>query len=239
MLGLSSISSSPATFTLTYVDLARGGVETVKTVTVGGRKTLQYGNALEQLFGVPAGAKSQGPIRVESTSNGLLTCRVYSVLPDGSLGDSFPVIPLPPDPQTIVTGPGRGWPLSVDGLEQSVDAARGTRTNLILNEWTGKPATVSVALFEAGNRTRPIAEREIGLGALEKVQLSTVFRELGLDTEEKRKDRTNVLCVVRPLSGEGLVSAVVTTIDNRTGDTRNAALLPSGGTSGPGVTIGF
>ena len=239
MLTLTSLSSAAATFTLTFVDLADGGKETVRTVQVAGRRSVVYENALEQLFGVAPGARSQGPIRVESTRNGLLTCRVFSVLPDGALGDSFPVIALPPDPQTTVTGPGRAWPLAVDGLEQSVDPSRGTRTNLILNEWTGKPARVSVALYEAGNRSRPIAERELDLAAYEKLQLSTVFRELGLDSDERRKDRTNVLCVVTPVSGEGLVSAVVTTIDNRTGDTRNAALLPAGGTTGPGVTIGF
>ncbi len=54
----------------------------------------------------------------------------------------------------------------------------------------------------------------------------------------RRKDRTNVLCTVRALSGEGLVSAVVTTIDNRTGDTRNIPLAPSGAGAG-GITVGF
>lgn len=43
---------------------------------------------------------------------------------------------------------------------------------------------------------------------------------------------------VTPVSGAGLVSAVVTTIDNRTGDTRNAFLAPSGGIGGSGIGIG-
>ena len=97
---------------------------------------------------------------------------------------------------------------------------------------------VIVSLWEAGNRSSPIAEREVSLGPLEKVQLSTVFSELGLDSDERRKDRTNVLCTVRAKEGEGFASAVVTTIDNRTGDTRNIALAPNG-SGAVGVTIGF
>ena len=239
LMGFTSAASTSATFRLVYTDLSQSGRQVERTVTVAGRTSVEYANVLEELFGIPSGQASQGPVLVESDPHGLLYCRVYSVLPNGTLGDAFPVIPLPPEPQALVTGPGLAAPLAADGLEQSVDASRGTRTNLILNEWSGRPATVSVALYEAGNRTRPIAERAVPLGALGKVQLSTVFRELDLDTDERRKDRTNVLCVVRPLSGEGLVSAVVTTIDNRTGDTRNVPLLPAGGTTGPGVTIGF
>ncbi|MBL8115228.1 MAG: hypothetical protein JNK60_20265, partial [Acidobacteria bacterium] len=53
------------------------------------------------------------------------------------------------------------------------------------------------------------------------------------DSEERRKDRTNVLCVVTGTSGEGQAAAVMTTIDNQTGDTRNLLL------TGSGATIGF
>ena len=180
----------------------------------------------------------QGPVFVESDGNGTVYCKVYSVLQSGSLGDSFPVVPVPAE---SLTGQGSAKPIYVDGLEQSVDYGRGTRSNLILNEVTGlAPATVLVQLYEPGNRSTPIAEQEVPLAAGEKKQLSTVFSGLGLESAERNKDRTNVLCVVTAKSGSGLVSAVVTTIDNRTGDTKNSLLTPTGGVSASGGgTIGF
>jgi hypothetical protein len=165
-------------------------------------------------------------------------CKVYSVTDTGTLGDSFPVIPIPGE---ALTGSVSLASLYVDGLEQSTTPGVGTRSNLILNEVTGKPSKVVIRLFEAANRTSPVAEATVELAAFEKKQLSTVFKELGLDSEERRKDRTNVQCVVTAEeSSQGLVSAVVTKIDNRTGDTKNLLLTPAGGVPpGGGVSIGF
>jgi hypothetical protein len=234
VMGFSSLSSAEALFRLTYYDLASGAT-IAREVRVPGRKTVEYTNVLEQLFGIGAGVKSQGPLFVESDPNGLLWCRVASSLVEGTIGDSFPVIPVPSDG---LTGGADARVIAVDGLEQSIDRNRGTRSNLILNEVAGKPLSVLVSLYEAGNRSSPIAVRELSLKALEKLQLSTVFAELGLEQETRRKDRTNVLCTVRATSGDGLASAVVTTIDNRTGDTRNIALSSTGAGAG-GVSIGF
>ncbi len=234
VMGFTSLSTATALFRMTYYDLASGAT-IAREVRVAGRKTVEFPNVLEQLFGIGAGVKSQGPLFVESDPNGLLWCRVASSLVSGTIGDSFPVVPIPSEG---LTGAGVARVLSIDGLEQSVDRGRGTRSNLILNEVAGKPVTVLVSLYEAGNRSSPVAEREFALQALEKVQLSTVFAELGLDSDERRKDRTNVLCTVRAMAGEGVASGIVTTIDNRTGDTRNLALAPAGAGAG-GPTIGF
>ena len=234
VMGFTSLSNSPALFRLTYYDLASG--QTLdRELSVPGRKTVEYSNVLEQLFRLPAGGKSQGPLFVESDPWGLLWCRVASSLVKGTIGDSFPVVPVPSDG---LTGAGSSRILEIDGLEQSVDRSRGTRSNLILNEVAGKSVTVVVSLYEPGNRSSPIASRELSLAPLEKLQLSTVFSELGLDRENRRKDRTNVLCTVRAVSGDGLASALATTIDNRTGDTRNVLLTPTGA-GVPGTTIGF
>ena len=236
-LCLSSQTKSPATFRLTYVD-KNTNQSLERTVTAPGRGTVAFPNALEELFGIPHGQKSQGPIFVEADSNGTMLCKVYSIVQDGrTLGDSFPVVPVPSD---ALTGISSAAPLYVDGLEQSVDPSRGTRSNLILNEVTGTAATtVVVRLYEAGNRTSPIAEREIAVNAGDKVQLSDVFAALDLDSDQRRKDRTNVQCVVTAMSGTGLVSAVVTTIDNKTGDTKNALLTPAGGVGATGGGVGI
>lgn len=239
LLGFTSLTGVPATFTVTYVDVWSGGTRTTKTITVPARQTVEYPNALEQLFGVVPGARSHGYVEAESTTNGLLYCRVYSKTDTGTLGDSFPVLPIPSE---SLTGAGSSTPLYVDGLEQSLDPGVGSRSNLILNEVTGQPATVRVKLYEAGNRSDPIAETELTLQPKEKLQLSTVFAGLGLDAPDRRKDRTNVLLSVSAAPGSaGLVSAFVTTIDAKTGDVKVRLLAPNGGTSasGGGGTIGF
>ncbi len=236
-LGFVSLSAAPATFVLSYRDLESGETVT-RTVDVPGRSTVEYEDAVVELFGLAAGSRSQGPLFVDSTPNGLLFCEVYSATPEGQLGDALPVVSVP---GTALTGQDSVTPLFADGLEQSTAPGTGTRSNLILNEVNGREARVTVRLYEASNRTQAIAERDVVLSPLQKLQLSTVFRELGLDSEERRKDRTNVLVSVTAAPGtEGLVSAVVTRIDNQTGDTRNVLLTPTGGVAGAGgVTIGF
>ena len=234
VLGFSSLSSAEALFRLTYYDLASGQTLS-REVRVPGRRTVEYTNVLEQLFGIGRDVPSQGPLFVESDPQGLLWCRVASSLAQGTIGDSFPIVPIPSE---SLTGGSTARVLEIDGLEQSVDRSRGTRSNLILNEVAGKPVTLLVSLYEAGNRSSPVATRLLTLDGLEKVQLSTVFSDLGLDQDDRRKDRTNVLCTVTATSGDGLASAVVTTIDNRTGDTRNIPLAPSAA-GAPGVSVGF
>ena len=236
-LGFTSLSSAPATFVLSYRDL-ESGMTVDRTVEVPGRSAVEFQDAVVELFGLSPGARSQGPLFIDSTPNGILFCQVYSSTPGGLLGDALPVVDVP---GTALTGRDSVTPLFADGLEQSTSPDTGTRSNLILNEVNGREARVTVRLYEASNRTQAIAEREVVLSPLQKLQLSTVFRELGLDSEERRKDRTNVLVSVTAAPGtEGLVSAVVTRIDNRTGDTRNVLLTPTGGVAGAGgVTIGF
>jgi hypothetical protein len=205
------------------------GQEFVKRVEVPGRRTITYADAVTGLFGMATGSLAQGPVSISSSLNGTVQCRVFSLLEDGSLGDSFPVVAVPSE---SLTSAADARPLYLDGLEQSTDRSRGTRSNLILTEVLGKAATVTVRLYEASNRSDAIAEATIPLPAHGKVQLSTVFAGLGLDSEERRKDRTNVLCVVTGTSGEGQAAAVMTTIDNQTGDTRNLLLTSSGATIG-------
>ena len=234
VMGFSSLSTREAVFRLTYYDLASGATVS-REVRVPGRRTVEYTNVLEQLFGIGQDVPSQGPLFVESDPQGLLWCRVASSLAQGTIGDSFPVVAIPSE---SLTGGSSSSVLVLDGLEQSVDRSRGTRSNLILNEVSGRPVSLLVSLYEAGNRSSPIATRQLFLDPLEKVQLSTVFSDLGLDQDGRRKDRTNVLCTVQAISGDGLASAIVTTIDNRTGDTRNIPLAPSA-SGAPGVSIGF
>ena len=126
-------------------------------------------------------------------------------------------------------------PLYLDGLEQSIDSSRGTKWIVILNEIAGSSGTVSVRLYEAGNRSVPIAESTMAVAAFEQMRLD-VFPELGLDSDERRKDRTNVLCVISAASGGAMISASAVAIDNRTGDTRTYTFSPNGGVPATGVS---
>jgi len=128
-------------------------------------------------------------------------------------------------------------PLFVDGLEQSVDPTRGTRWLLLLNEVAGSSGVVNVRLYEASNRSVPIAEKDFPIGGLGQLQLDTVFSALGLDTPDRRKDRTNVQCVVTAKSGSARVSATAVGIDNVTGATQVIALTPTAGSAAPSVSL--
>jgi len=120
-------------------------------------------------------------------------------------------------------------PISIDGLEQSVDPSRGVRWNLYLTDVRGGSGKVTVRLYEAGNRSQPIAEKDFDVAALGRVRMETLFAAMGLDSNERRKDRANVLCVVTPKSGTSLISALAVSIDNRTGDSQTWLLTPTGG----------
>jgi hypothetical protein len=235
---LSGGTLTPAVFKMTYTELETG-TRTSKSVTVPARASILYENVLEEVFGVPKGNASNGPLFVETDSNGIMFVAVRSNLTNGTLGDCFPVTEIRL-PNGNVTGTNARTPIQIDGLEQSLDQSRGTRTNLILNELLGKPAKVVVRLYEPGNRDRPIAEGTFQLSGLQKLQLSTVFSALGLDQPGlAQKERTNVQCVVEAIEGDGLVAATVTTIDNHTGDTQNVPLgAEPGCTQYPNPTFG-
>lgn len=247
LMGFKAPASQRVTFSLTYYDLAADPANPrirEATVVVDPRKQKTYQNVAVELFGAGPGEASQGPVFVEVTGAGSMYTKVFSTVEgSGSFGDSFPVIPITTEG---LTGGGFRTPLEIDGLEQAfvetspgvwTERGRGTRSNLILNEVGGLPATVRVSLYEPGDRLVPIAEKEFDLKPLERLQLNTVFAALGLNDEAHRKDRTNVKCVIQSVGGDGLVSAVVTTIDNQTADTRNGLPTPTGG-GGTGP-IGF
>ena len=105
----------------------------------------------------------------------------------------------------------------------------------MINETTGNSGSATVRLYEAGNRSVPIAEHTYSLRGWEQIRLDTVFSALGLDTTDRRKDRTNVLCVVTPESGSGVIAAVGVSTDNATGDTNHVVFSPSGGVPATGV----
>jgi len=169
------------------------------------------------------------------TARAVITCRVFSRTDTGSFGDAIPVLAASTEQ---ATGARQVVTLETEGLESSTVSsgpdARGVRSNLILAEVLGRPATVVVELFEKGDRKKPILTETLTLAPFEKKQLSPVF--LG---DAGTKDRTNVRATATATAAsEGKVIALVTRVDNLTADTKNLLLVPiSASTQVP--TIGF
>lgn len=191
---------------------------------------------LKTLFQLPESTVSQGTISIDTTAPVTLYGRVLDNLNGSShVAGNLPVITSLSE---AITSAIAGFQRAVyfDGLEQSIDPSRGTRWSLSLSEVNGASAAVTVRLYEPGNRTSPIAERDIFVNGREHKSLNTVFSEMGLDTPERRKDRTNVQVVVIPKSGYGAVAAMANGFDQVTGDVVRFLLTPNGGVAASGAS---
>jgi hypothetical protein len=107
---------------------------------------------------------------------------------------------------------------------------------LVMNEVGGAAGLMNVRLFEPGNRTSAIAEKTISIAPFQQLQLDTVFNALGLDADDRRKDRANVEVVVTAVAGNARVAAMAVSIDNATGDTKTYPLAPIVGSGPPSIT---
>ena len=93
-----------------------------------------------------------------------------------------------------------------------------------------------IGLFEPGNRTSAIAEKTVSIAPFQQLQLDTIFNAVGLDADDRRKDRTNVEVVVTAVAGNARVAAMAVSIDNATGDTKTYPLAPIIGSGPPSIT---
>jgi hypothetical protein len=226
-LALTGATDATTSFKVSFTD--KNGQSYSQDVPVAAKQTVEYANVVEDLFKVAAGTKTEGVLRIDTDAKGLATARVTAKLSAGGVGDALPTLTAFDE---ALTGGGSTKLLYADCIEQSTDTAKGTRSSLTLTEISGRGATVNVMLYEAGNRSLPIAQKDFTLNANQQTTLDTLFSALGLDSDDRRKDRTNVQVAVSAKSGAGLVSALLTTIDNKTGETKKTLLMPTGGTFG-------
>jgi len=211
-------------------------------VTVSAGVGKHFPNVLEELFGVLAGVSARGAIYVQAPAGLQLSVQLDSSGGFGGsgMGGTLPIFKsLSGSLSEVLTSVSQRKPLYLDGLEQSIQPARGSRWSVVLNETSGNQGDVTVQLYEAGNRSRAIAEKKIAIREYQQIRLDTVFAELGLDTDERRKDRTNVLCVVTPAGGSAVISAVGVATDNVTGDTKHHLFSPNGGVPATGVNRAY
>ncbi len=223
-----------ASFTAVYRPAAAGSSAVSRSVDVGAGVVRVYTDILAELFGIPSG---NGSVSVQTSAGGKVIAFLRATL--GSATSLATSLPFPSTISEALTSAGGGAQrtLFYDGLDQSIDPARGTRWMLVLNEVTGNAGLVNVRLYEAGNRSSPIASRDVSLREYQQLQLDTVFSELGLDAPERRKERTNVQVVVTAIGGKARVAAMAVSVDNQNGDTKAFALTPSIGSATPSVSI--
>lgn len=226
LLGLVASPTRETQFTLT-LSSAASEVLGVRTITVRAGESVEIPDLVGDTFGIVTSLRG-----LLTVSVGDERARIYARLTTARAGSAMlaGALPVIPTISPGLTGGGSSQrPVYVDGAEQTTDSSRGTTWSLVLSEIGGAAVVVTVRLYEAANRVLPIAERNVSLTAREQKVLTSVFSELGLDSDERRKDRTNVLVVVHAKSGEGLVAAIAMQVDNRTGDTQVFQLTPSGG----------
>lgn len=232
-LGFVALSGVAATFNLSLYP-ASGAAVLTRSVPVPGGANLVINDAQRELFNLSN--PTDGNLLVEGPPG----AKVYAVLQSvTSSGAATPTssIPLPTTYAEALTSAAGGAqrPLAYDGLEQSVDSSRGTRWLLLLNEVGGASGQINVRLYEATNRSRPIAEKDVSIAPNQQLKLDTVFAALGLDASDRRKDRTNVQVVVTATGGSARLAATAVSIDNKTGDTKMIQLQPSVGGGVPNV----
>jgi len=233
--GLSLVAppGSPSTFYATLLDAGGATTGAKQTINLAGGATKSYADVIKDLFGKTSGS---GSVFVEPPSGG----KVYAVLEPTVMGSgaaspsALPLLTTLGEALTSAASSAQR-PLFYDGVEQSVDATRGSRWLLVLNEVSGASGLLNVRLYEPGNRTSPIATKDVLIAPFQQMQLDTVFGALGLDAADHRKDRTNVEVVVTALGGAARVAAMAVSIDNATGDTKTYVLAP---TVGSGTSTG-
>jgi hypothetical protein len=232
-VGFSVSGPTSARATVTYVPSTPGAAPIERTIDVAPRLILMFDDVLTQLFGLPAGPLN-GSMFIRDLPGAQIFGRLLSSTNNGP-AKVVASLPLFSSASEVLSSLQSRKPLYLDGLEQSIDPTRGTRWAVRINETSGAAGNVRVRLYEAGNRSQPIGDKSFAIAANAQLDLNTVFGALDLDMEERRKDRTNVLCVVTVESGNAVVSAVGIATDNRTGDLKHVVFSPTGGVPATGV----
>lgn len=230
-VGASSPSGSSSMLTMTLVS-SSGAQLGQKTVNIAPGQNVEYANVVTDLFGLSG--QVLGTILVDSSNTG---AAIYArqTTSNGSTSPSLAV----PTASAALTGASSGEkrPIYVDGLAQSVSALRGASWALVMTEVRNAGAIVELRLYEAGNRVVPIAAKTFTIPPLGEVRLDSLFAGMDLSSSLRAKDRINVMAVVVPKSGGGLVSAIVQSIDNSTRELTTYQLTPSGGVPATGVAL--
>lgn len=224
-IGLVAVRGA-ASFTLTYRDATQ---TRTATANVASGRTLHYANALVELLGVPAGTASEGTLLIETNASGRVYGRLTSAA-EGAIASVAQDLTIIGSDSELITSADSQRPVYLDGLAQSTDATGGSHWSLLLNELGGQSGSVMVRLYEAGNRTVPIAEKRFAIAAFRTLALEDLFSAMELTTADRNKDRANLLLSVMYADGAAAVAAIARSLDRSSFSTRAFALAPAGTT---------
>jgi hypothetical protein len=230
-VGVSSPSGTSSTLTMTLVD-SSGSQLGKKAVTLGAGQSVEYANVVTDLFGLSG--QVLGTLLVDSSNLGALLYARQTT----SSGTTSPSLAVPTGSVSLTSASsGEKRPIYIDGLAQSVSSLRGANWALVMTEVRNAGAIVELRLYEAGNRVVPIAAKSFAIPALGEVRLGSLFADMNLSSTLRAKDRINLMVVVVPKSGNGLVSALVQSLDNTTNNLTTWQPTPSGGVPATGVAL--
>ncbi|MBW3671348.1 MAG: dockerin type I repeat-containing protein, partial [Acidobacteria bacterium] len=216
-----------ATFETVFTSTS--GSTMTKSLNVSAGNTVEHSNVLSEFFLLNTSAIGSMTIQASSPD-----AHVYSALVAGTTqSGGVPVI----EASQFSSATGTSQPVHYDGMEQSTDPTRGTRWNLYIQETSGQSGKVRISIYESGNRSTPIVEKDFPVASSTSLALETVFAAVGLESELRRKDRTGVLCVLRPVDGNAVITASAIEIDNTTGAAQVHPLEPGTGLTTSLVTV--
>jgi hypothetical protein len=199
---LYNASAASVTATATFYPQGTPAASTTKSVTIAPGEISAYNNVLPTLFGITG---SGGSIVVTTPANTSLIVSGRTYSNDAASGGTFgQFIPAVTPPEGVGLGEA---PLQVLQLEQSSNF----RSNLGLNELTGNPVTVHVALILPDSKTSP--STDVTLLANEFRQLNAVISSLN-----PGNNTYNARIIVSVVGGTGRVTAYGSVIDNLTSD---------------------
>ncbi|HET8772291.1 MAG TPA: hypothetical protein VFP80_00805 [Thermoanaerobaculia bacterium] len=185
--------------TLTYYPMANPGAAIARNMTIGAGEIKVLDNVLVNTFGFNANAGGSIVITTPGESSLTATARTYNQTSNGTYGQFIPGVTVA---ESIGTA---DRALQILQVEQSTRI----RTNIGVNETSGKPATVEVSLITPDSLSTPVVT--IPLQANE-------YRQFGLVEFGLPDAVYNGRVTVKVVSGEGKVTAYGSAIDQITQD---------------------
>lgn len=190
-------AETPAT--LTYYPMANPGAAIEQNMVIGAGEIKVLDNVLVNTFGFNANAGGSIVITTPGESSLTATARTYNQTSNGTYGQFIPGVTVA---ESIGTA---DRALQILQVEQSTRI----RTNIGVNETSGKPATVEVSLITPDSLSTPVVT--VPLQANE-------YRQFGLAEFGLPDAVYNGRVTVKVVSGEGKVTAYGSAIDQITQD---------------------
>jgi hypothetical protein len=198
-LRIFNADDTPTAATLTFYPMGNPSGAISREIALGAGEIEVLNNVLVNLFGVSTDAGGSVVITTPEESALTATARTYNQTEKGTYGQYIPGV-------TVADSVGLGdRALQVLQVEQS----SRFRTNVGVNETSGKPVTIEVSLITPDQLATPVVT--IGLQANE-------FRQIGLVDFALTDAVYNGRVTVKVIAGEGKVTAYGSAIDSKTQD---------------------